>query len=125
MMHGADRHAQWLRGVLDLCVLAALTEKERYGYDLSQRLEKAGLGRLKGGTLYPVLGRLEQAGLVTARWQVGEQGPSRKYYDLTPVGRDRLVAEAGTWIEFAAHVSALLEPARRAGGGEHEPEPIP
>jgi PadR family transcriptional regulator len=111
---GADRRAQWLRGVLDLCVLAALTEQERYGYDLGQRLEKAGLGRLKGGTLYPLLGRLQEAGLVVARWQPGEQGPSRKYYGLTPAGRERLAAEAGTWSEFAACVSALLESVRRA-----------
>ena len=111
---GADRRAQWLRGVLDLCVLAALTERERYGYDLSQRLEKAGLGRIKGGTLYPLLGRLEEAGLVIPSWQPGEQGPSRKYYELTPAGRERLDAEVGIWSEFAACVSALLESARRA-----------
>jgi PadR family transcriptional regulator len=111
---GADRRAQWLRGVLDICVLAVLTEQERYGYDLSQRLEKAGLGRLRGGTLYPLLGRLEEAGLVVTRWQPGEQGPSRKYYGLTPAGHERLAAEAGTWNEFAARVGALLESARSA-----------
>jgi PadR family transcriptional regulator PadR len=110
----ADRRALWLRGVLDLCVLAALTECERYGYDLSQRLEKAGLGRLKGGTLYPLLARLEEAGLVTTRWQPGEQGPSRKYYGLTAAGRERLAVQASTWSEFAASVSALLESTRSA-----------
>jgi PadR family transcriptional regulator PadR len=113
-VNGADRRAQWLRGVLDLCVLAALTERERYGYDLSQRLEKAGLGRIKGGTLYPLLGRLEEAGLVVARWQPGEQGPSRKYYGLTPAGRERLDAEAGIWGEFAACVGTLLALSGRA-----------
>jgi PadR family transcriptional regulator PadR len=93
-------------------VLAALTERERYGYDLGQWLEKAGLGRFKGGTLYPLLARLEEAGLVTTRWEPGEQGPSRKYYGLTPAGRARLAEEAGTWSEFAASVSALLESER-------------
>lgn len=113
MRNRDDRRAQWLRGVLDLCVLAALTERERYGYELSQRLEAAGLGRIKGGTLYPLLARLEEAGLVGNRWEPGEQGPGRKYYALTPAGRAYLAAEAGSWTEFAAHASALLAPTRR------------
>jgi PadR family transcriptional regulator PadR len=109
-----DRRAQWLRGVLDLCVLAALTERERYGYELSQRLEASGLGRIKGGTLYPLLARLEEAGLVSARWQPGEQGPGRKYYALTAAGRARLASQAGAWTEFAMSVGALLAPTGRS-----------
>ena len=108
------RRAQWLRGVLDLCVMAALVECERYGYDLSQRLKVAGLGDIKGGTLYPLLARLEEAGLVTARWQPGEQGPGRRYYALTAIGRDRLVRDAEPWQTFARNVNALLDLVRSA-----------
>lgn len=107
-----SRRAQWLRGVLDLCVLAVLTERERYGYDLTQRLEQAGLGQIKGGTLYPLLARLQEAGLVTARWEPGEQGPGRKYYAITPAGRERLLMETANWTEFTARLGALLAETR-------------
>lgn len=109
-MDGQDaRHAQWLRGVLDLCVMAALVERERYGYDLGQRLRAAGFGQIKGGTLYPLLARLEEAGLVSARWQPGEQGPGRKYYALTADGRRRLAQQAREWKAFAERVDAMFD----------------
>jgi PadR family transcriptional regulator, regulatory protein PadR len=106
------RRAQWLRGVLDLCVLAVLTESERYGYDLAQRLDRAGLGQIKGGTLYPLLARLQEAGFVTARWEPGEQGPGRKYYAITEAGRERLRLESANWTEFTTHLGALLAETR-------------
>jgi hypothetical protein len=62
----ADRRASWLKGVLDLLVLAGLTEGESYGYEIAKTLAGSGLGQIKGGTLYPVLNRLEEAGLVAA-----------------------------------------------------------
>lgn len=107
-----ERRALWLRGVLDLCVLAVLTERPRYGYELSRRLEEAGLGRIKGGTLYPLLARLERAGLVGTRWEPGEQGPGRKYYELSPAGRELLAVQAANWSEFTGRLNALLEPTR-------------
>ena len=115
MLDGRDeRRAQWLRGVLDVCVLAVLDDREHYGYELSQRLAAAGLGRIKGGTLYPLLARLEEAGLVSSRWQPGEQGPGRKYYQLTPAGREQLAAQAAAWRDFAWCVDTLLTaPGRR------------
>ncbi|CAN5751328.1 hypothetical protein BH24ACT2_BH24ACT2_09320 [soil metagenome] len=70
-----DRRRQWLRGVLDLCVLATLAERERHGYAIASRLGEAGLGDVKGGTLYPLLARLQTAGHVTTRWEPGEHGP--------------------------------------------------
>lgn len=74
--------AEWLRGALGLSVLGALRNGPTYGYALSQRLERAGLGVIKGGTLYPLLARLEADGLVTAEWQLSESGPSRKRFSL-------------------------------------------
>ncbi|QSB13437.1 PadR family transcriptional regulator [Natronosporangium hydrolyticum] len=108
MAAAEERRAQWLRGALDLCVLAALVDRERYGYELSQRLAAAGLGQVKGGTLYPLLARLETAGLVTSRWQPGEQGPGRKYYRLTAAGQEQLATQAAAWSDFAGSVGALL-----------------
>lgn len=109
-----DRHAQWLRGVLDLCVLATLAHHESYGYELSQSLQAAGLGQVQGGTLYPVLLRLQRSGLVTAQWREGEAGPARKYYRISPAGSELLRLAAMDWQVFAGGVGAILRevPAR-------------
>ena len=75
------------KGVLELCVLNALAEQERYGYDLVKTLVTVpGLG-VTEGTLYPLLSRLRVAGLVSARLKESTQGPARKYYSLTKDGR--------------------------------------
>jgi PadR family transcriptional regulator PadR len=92
----------WLRGVLSLCVLRVLADGPTYGYALGVRLARAGLGELKGGTLYPALTRLEQAGHVTVEWRAGEGGPGRKYYALTASGRAALDEGAARWGAFAA-----------------------
>ncbi|UGQ10835.1 PadR family transcriptional regulator [Yinghuangia sp. ASG 101] len=105
----AGRRAQWLRGVLDLCVLGLLAEGESYGYELVRQLETAGLGDIRGGTLYPVLLRLQQAGLVAARWRSGDSGPARKYYRLTANGRTVLRDEAAQWRDFGGRVDAILQ----------------
>ena len=103
-----ERRTQWLRGILDLCVLGVLADGEYYGYAISQRLEQAGLGHIKGGTLYPLLARLEEAGLVTSHWTVGEQGPGRKYYALTQQGRSTFEEQALDWASFVEHIALLV-----------------
>ena len=103
-----ERRAQWLRGVLDLCVLTVLSEQERYGYELAQQLEQAGFGKVKGGTLYPLLARLEKAGHVATEWRPGKRGPGRKYYTLTRAGRDMLRVQADEWRAFAKSVGKLM-----------------
>jgi PadR family transcriptional regulator len=108
-----DRRTQWLRGVLDLCVLAALTRGERYGYELSQQLAEAGLGQVKGGTLYPLLARLEKAGQVETQWRAGTQGPGRKYYSLTKQGRRYVKQQAAEWKSFAHLIDSLLQMERK------------
>ncbi len=105
-----ERKTQWLRGVLDLCVLTALVDGERYGYELAQQLNQDGLGEVKGGTLYPLLARLELAGHVGSQWREGTQGPGRKYYSLTKTGRQYLVQEKANWETFSKLVSKILQP---------------
>ncbi|MGH3249792.1 MAG: PadR family transcriptional regulator [Trebonia sp.] len=104
-----DRRAQWLRGVLEVCVLAILAAKESYGYELSRSLESAGLGPVQGGTLYPVLMRLERSGLVSAQWRPGPAGPARKYYEISTTGRDALRLATADWRVFAGGVDAVLQ----------------
>lgn len=103
-----ERRAQWLRGVLDLCVLGLLSRGESYGYELSQALKASGLGAVQGGTLYPVLLRLQRSGLVTAHWREGETGPARKYYRISPAGSAALRTAAIDWAAFAASVGTIL-----------------
>jgi PadR family transcriptional regulator PadR len=97
--------------VLDLCVLGTLARGETYGYELSQSLEAAGLGAIQGGTLYPVLLRLQRSGLVTAHWREGGSGPARKYYRISPAGIETLRLAAHDWSAFAGGVGALLREA--------------
>ena len=100
---------EWLRGVLDVCVLAVLAEGTTYGYAISARLDELGLGAVKGGTLYPLLTRLEQGGLVTTQWRPGVGGPGRKYFTLTGDGRADLARRGAAWREFAALTSAIVD----------------
>ncbi|MCC2319711.1 PadR family transcriptional regulator [Cellulomonas xiejunii] len=98
---GADWPGEWLRGVLSLCALRVLADGPTYGYDIAQRLAAAGLGEIKGGTLYPLLGRLHAAGLLDEEWRPGDGGPGRKYYALTDAGRTHLRDESARWSRFA------------------------
>jgi PadR family transcriptional regulator PadR len=99
---------QWLRGVLDLCLLAQLAEGEAYGYELARRLEQLGFGPVPGGSLYPALLRREKLGHLRAEWRAGDGGPGRKYYALTDSGRAALASESGEWQAFAGSVAAAL-----------------
>jgi len=90
--------------------MAALTGGERYGYDLAQQLGAAGLGKVKGGTLYPLLARLEKAGHVDNEWRAGDQGPGRRYYSLTTDGRRYLEQQTASWTAFSNLVDQLLKP---------------
>ena len=100
----------WLRGVLSLCVLAVVAEDETYGYAVAQRLQDAGLGTIKGGTLYPVLTRLEQEGLLRSSWREGEGGPGRKYFALTAAGGSGLDERATAWRLFTDRAARVLDP---------------
>jgi PadR family transcriptional regulator, regulatory protein PadR len=98
----------WLRGVLELCVLGALADGSTYGYAIAQRLEEAGLGTVRGGTLYPLLARLEAERLVESSWRAGEGGPGRKYFTLTATGGTELAARAAQWTTFVDRTRQLL-----------------
>lgn len=98
----------WLRGVLPLALAAVLAEGDRHGYALVQELTARGFGTVRGGALYPVLGRLETEGVVEARWVPGEGGPGRKVYRLTDAGRARLREETTSWKQFSDAMGQLL-----------------
>ncbi|NIZ90399.1 PadR family transcriptional regulator [Kineococcus rubinsiae] len=101
--------AQWLRGVLDLAVLAVIAQGQTYGYRIGNDLRDLGLGTVKGGTLYPLLARLEETGAVATTWREGKSGPGRKWYEITLTGRDRLLQEGARWRTFARLTSDLTD----------------
>lgn len=105
----------WLRGVLELCVLGALAGGPTYGYAIAQRLAEAGLGTVRGGTLYPLLNRLQAEDLVESSWQAGDGGPGRKYFTLTRAGRVALAARSAQWLQFVESTNRVLQqPARHS-----------
>lgn len=103
---------QLKKGVLDMIVLRLISEKNTYGYELLQELEKRGEGffDLKEGTLYPVLYRLEDSGLIQASWQMSEgRSAPKKYYTITPEGKTAFQEYKNVWTKFNQCVSQLCE----------------
>jgi len=104
---------QLRRGVLEYCVLALLSEEERYGFDLVRRLGDIDGMVTSEGTIYPLLSRLRRDGWVSTTWQESEAGPPRRYYAITPAGRHALAGFGLEWQRFRDSVDTLL----RTGGG--------
>ncbi len=98
------------RGSLELAVLHVLSWGEAYGYEIATKLAGHTNGALEitDGTLYPVLYRLEAAGLVDVRWETLKRGVPRKYYQLTKAGRGELARLTQEWSAFADAMTRLL-----------------
>ncbi len=79
-----------------------------YGYRIVQRLDVSGFGKIKGGTLYPILARLEKAGYIASHWGEGDGGPGRKFVTMTPAGRQHLAGMASSWATFSEIVGQLV-----------------
>ncbi|MEW1638156.1 PadR family transcriptional regulator [Streptomyces sp. NPDC093801] len=106
---GDPRRSQLLRGVLDLCLLALIAERPRYGFEFGQGLAESGLEPVSDGSIYPLLARMERAGLVTSfRAPSPAGGAPRKYYRLTEAGRAELTAGRTGWQAFAGQVGRIL-----------------
>jgi PadR family transcriptional regulator PadR len=111
-MDQLERPADWLRGLLDLCVLAVIGRGPTYGYRITVALAQAGLGEIKGGTLYPLLARVERGGLVDTHWEAGDGGPGRKFYELTDTGRRQLAELTQLWHGFQSDIDRVVNVTR-------------
>lgn len=105
-----------LRGHLETMVLSCLERGEAHGFEIVRRLDAAGCGELtlREGTLYPVLYRLERAGLIASRWEEnpgGRRGPRRRVYRLVRHGQRQLAAGREQWQRFVLIVGNIMEPA--------------
>lgn len=107
-MEDNDWPSEWTRAALPGAVLAIVDREAAYGYLIAQRLASAGLGVIKGSTLYPLLARLEQDGDLSSRWEEGAGGPGRKYYTITAAGARRREELRDAWANFAAMTTLLL-----------------
>ncbi len=103
-----------LKGILPVLVLALLTERESYGYELVTRLQADGLEDIAAGTVYPVLARLEREGHINSRLVASSSGPARKYYVPSATGDAQLAQGAEGWRTLARTVEAVLGRVDRA-----------
>ena len=101
---------QLMKGVTEAILLYLINEIPMYGYQIIKELEKRTTGylRLKGGTIYPALQRLEGKGLVKSRWQQITERQRRRYYEITDKGRQFLADRLADWKEFSTAVSMLM-----------------
>lgn len=108
-----DRFAQQLKkGVLEMLVLKLICREATYGYELLSRLKDSseGLFTLKEGTLYPILYRLEDDGMIAASWTAGEgKIAPKKIYTATEKGREENLRRQICWTEFRTVVDCMLK----------------
>ena len=107
----ADKwEVQLRKGCLELAILAALWGGKLYGLEIIRRLETDSDLIVSEGTVYPLLSRLKTMGLITGEWMESNAGHPRKYYALTPAGKQRAREMAAIWTRFSSSMSRLLTP---------------
>jgi PadR family transcriptional regulator PadR len=98
---------QFKKGVLDICVLSILRKKDRYGYELVQKISKD--ISITEGTLYPILRRLKNEGYLQTYLRESNEGPSRKYYALTKNGEMKAMELTKEWKDFEKKINKILK----------------
>ncbi len=107
-MNIINTQAQMRKGVLEFCILATLSEKDAYPTEIIDKMKDAKLVVVEG-TLYPLLTRLKNMGLLTYRWEESLTGPPRKYYKLTPIGKQFLKELETSWDELVKSVNKITK----------------
>ena len=98
--------AQMRKGILEYCILCVLSEGDAYASDIINRLKEVRMIVVEG-TLYPLLTRQKNTGLLTYRWEESTQGPPRKYYSITEAGKNFLNDLDASWYELVESVNLL------------------
>lgn len=110
-----DHSSQLLKGVLDMCLLALISEEPSYGYEMVNKLRSRGLELVSEGSIYPLLGRLQKSGYIDGYFVESSSGPPRKYYRIEPAGASQLTSWSAEWTRLSHGVDAVL--GGRADGG--------
>jgi len=97
---------QFKKGVLELCVLSMLVNQDRYGYELASTLSET--IQIADGTIYPILRKLAADGQLSTYLQESPEGPPRKYYTITSLGRQTHRELFNEWHQFNQHVTKLI-----------------
>lgn len=105
---GGDRSTQLLKGVLDMCLLAVISEEPSYGYEMVRKLTERGLDLVSEGAIYPVLSRLQRNGLIEGYLVASPEGPARKYYRIGKKGEQALTEWSKAWNELVAGVANVV-----------------
>ena len=98
---------QFKKGVLELCALALLAKKNRYGYELVNEISKT--ISISEGTIYPLLRRLKNDGYVTTYLEESSEGAPRKYYQLTKSGKEMGKELKEEWLTFVKQVNSFIK----------------
>ena len=98
--------AQMRNGILEYCILAILSRGASYAPRIISELKAAEMIVVEG-TLYPILTRQKNAGLLTYRWEESPQGPPRKFYSLTPKGEEYLRYWDKAWVEMVSQIELI------------------
>ncbi len=107
-MNIENTKAQMKKGVLEFCILSVLSEGDHYPSEIIDKMKNAKLIVVEG-TLYPLLMRLKNDGLLSYRWEESTSGPPRKYYKLTPIGEQFLKELELTWTELVDSVNQTIK----------------
>jgi len=110
--------AQLRKGLIEFCVMGVLADDEAYGYEILQRLGAIEALAVTESTVYPILARLAREALVSVRTAPSPAGPPRRYYRLTPAGRQRLREMAEYWKALTAAVDDLAAGDSRRRGAK-------
>lgn len=100
-------NAQMRKGVIELCILSIISKKEVYASNILSSLKEAQLLVVEG-TIYPLLTRLKNDGLLSYRWEESTSGPPRKYYNITDEGKEVLESLLVNWNKLSESVSKLI-----------------
>ena len=101
-----NMQAQMRKGILEYCILSILNKGDAYASDIISRMKESELIVVEG-TLYPMLTRQKNAGLLSYRWEESTQGPPRKYYALTEKGKEMLSELDDSWNQLVESVNSL------------------
>jgi PadR family transcriptional regulator PadR len=107
-MNADNVKSQMRKGILEYCILLILNRRKVYANDIISLLKEAHLIVVEG-TLYPLLTRLKNMDLLTYQWVESNQGPPRKYYELTPKGEEFLAELEQAWNEIADTINHLKQ----------------
>jgi len=107
-MNTDNTKAQMRKGILEYCILAVLSRNSCYAVDIINELKKAEVIVVEG-TRYPLLTRQKNAGLLSYRWEESPQGPPRKYYELTELGKIYLNELDKAWEELVESVNQIRD----------------